>query len=283
MKFTVFTFSSDFVFHPVPRQLPCGHEYCKSCVAQLREKGVAQTCPLCRKPLPPGPDKLFDLGFRMYSRVVAVVNLDQHAPWENVSLSPVQQRQMDQSRALLREAADQGHMMAQAIVGDLYDFGRGVATDDRLAFVYHEKAARQGWAISQFNAGNFCRDGRGCEQSYERAAEWFEKAAAQGDARAQGALANLYYDGRGVPRSYERAIELFKQSAEQGHAISTRNLGLRYELGQGVTQDYKEARRLYALALKLGHTPATEDLQRIDEKIRAEVIRKLIPLVGKRE
>ena len=39
-------------------QLPCGHEYCKSCMAQLREKRVAQTCPLCRKPLPPGPDKL---------------------------------------------------------------------------------------------------------------------------------------------------------------------------------------------------------------------------------
>ena len=37
------------------------------------------------------------------------------------------------------------------------------------------------------------------------------------------------------------------------------------------------------LALKLGYTPAAEDfLKRIDEKIRAEIIRKLSPLVGKR-
>ena len=88
-------------------QLPCGHEYCKSCVAQLREKGVAQTCPLCRKPLPPGPDKIYDLGFRMYKKIDAVVNPGQDASWENISLSPVQQRQMDQASALLREAADQ--------------------------------------------------------------------------------------------------------------------------------------------------------------------------------
>ena len=36
------------------QQLPCGHEFCKSCVAQLKQKGLAKTCPLCRKPLPPG-------------------------------------------------------------------------------------------------------------------------------------------------------------------------------------------------------------------------------------
>ena len=55
-----------------------------------------------------------------------------------------------------------------------------------------------------------------------------------------------------------------------------------YEFGQGVAQCYKEARRLFALSLKLGETSSNEDLKRIDEKIRAEIIRKLSPLVGKR-
>ena len=68
----------------------------------------------------------------------------------------------------------------------------------------------------------------------------------------------------------------------QGNAIATRNLGVRYEFGQGVNRDYKEARRLFALALKLGRTTATNDLKRLDEKIRADIIRKLSPLVGKR-
>ena len=71
-----------------PPQLPCGHKYCKACMVQLREKRVAQTCPLCRKPLPPGPDKLFDLGYRIYAKTMAVVdpNDEGHAVWGNLFL-----------------------------------------------------------------------------------------------------------------------------------------------------------------------------------------------------
>ena len=72
-------------------QLPCGHEYCKSCMAQLREKRVAQTCPLCRKSLPPGPDKLYDLGWRIYAKITAVVDPDwKDGSWGNITLSPAQ-------------------------------------------------------------------------------------------------------------------------------------------------------------------------------------------------
>ena len=49
-----------------PVRLPCGHKYCKTCVEELAAKGVSKKCPLCRKPLPPNPEKLFDLGERMY-------------------------------------------------------------------------------------------------------------------------------------------------------------------------------------------------------------------------
>ena len=161
-------------------QLPCGHEYCKSCMAQLREKRVAQTCPLCRKPLPPGPDKLHDLGWRIYAKIVKVVDPDCNADWEHITLSPAQQRGMDQSRALVLEAAAQGHMDAQAVCGAMYAFGRGVVRDHCLAFVYNEKAAQQGHIGSQANMGVHYENGFGCEQSYEQAAEWFEKAADQG-------------------------------------------------------------------------------------------------------
>ena len=160
----------------VTPQLPCGHQYCKSCMAQLREKGVAQTCPLCRKPLPPGPDKLFDLGYRIYAKIRAVVypNDGGHAVWGSLSLSPAQQQGMDQARALWLEAAAQGHMNAQANCGIVYEFGQGVAKDARLAFVYHEKAAQQGCALSQNNVGVYYIHGHGCVQSHERAAEWLE-------------------------------------------------------------------------------------------------------------
>ena len=80
-----------------------------------------KSCPLCRKPLPPGPDKLHDLGWRIYAKIMAVVDPDWGADWDNTTLSSAQQRGMDQSRALLLEAAAQGHMDAQAVCGEMYN------------------------------------------------------------------------------------------------------------------------------------------------------------------
>ena len=54
--------------------LSCGHVYCKSCVEQLRLKGVDQACPFCRKSLPPGPDKIFDKGYRKSIRIIRKVS-----------------------------------------------------------------------------------------------------------------------------------------------------------------------------------------------------------------
>ena len=129
--------------------------------------------------MPPGPEKLFDLGFGIFLKINSAINrsrpgVDQRTPWP---LSAKQQREMEQAVAMLREAADQGHMLAQAHCGMLYGLGgHGVAKDDRLDFVYSEKAAQQGDVFSQFNTGNNYHHGLGCEQSHERAAQWFGKA-----------------------------------------------------------------------------------------------------------
>ena len=108
---------------------------------ELRQKGVDKSCPLCRKPLPPGPEKLFDLGFGIYTKIKGAIDrsrpgVDETTPWP--ALSPEQQGEMDQAVTMLREAADQGHMEAQACCGMLYEFGWGVAKDDRLALLYSE-------------------------------------------------------------------------------------------------------------------------------------------------
>ena len=189
---------------------------------ELRKKGVDKSCPLCRKPLPPGPEKLFDLGYGMYMKMKTTVDRsrprsDRLAPWP--ALSTKQQREMDEAVAMLREAADQGHMMAQGHCGNVYQFGWGVVKDDRLAFVYYEKAAKQGHVMAQNNTGFCYAKGRGCDQNYERAAEWLEKAARAGDAQAMAGLGRLYYLGDGVPQSFERAVGLFKQGVAQGDPV----------------------------------------------------------------
>ena len=189
---------------------------------ELRQKGVDKSCPLCRKPLPPGPEKLFDLGYGMYSKIKGGIDRGRpqseiRDPWP--ALSTKQQREMDEAVAMMREAADQGHMWAQALCGDVYGFGWGVVKDDRLALVYYEKAAKQGHVVSQYNTGNCYDKGQGCDQNYERAAEWFEKAARAGHAYAMAGLGLLYDEGNGVPQSFERAVELWKQGVAQGDPV----------------------------------------------------------------
>ena len=70
-----------------------------------------KSCPLCREPLPPGPEKLFDLGHGMIMKIKGAIDrsrpgVDDMTSWP--ALSGGQQREMDQAVAMLREAADQG-------------------------------------------------------------------------------------------------------------------------------------------------------------------------------
>ena len=224
---------------------------------------MEKSCPLCRNPLPPGPEKLFDLGCGMYMKIWRAVNRSRpgarpETPWP--TLSGDQKREMDQAVAMLREAADQGHLEAQACCGDIYGFGRGVARDDRVAFVYAEMSAQQGRPASQFNTGLYYRDGLGCEQSFARAAEWWEKAARLGHANAMASLGLLYHDGHGVPRSYARAIEWWEKAARLGQSNATRNLGLLYKNGDGVSQSYAQAAEWFQKAARLGDTEAINNL-----------------------
>ena len=84
---------------------------------------------------------MFDLGFREWKRVRGMVERGE-VSWSSPPAR--EQDAMDRGVAMLREAADQGHVMAQHFLGALYDSGEGVP------------------------------------QSYERAAEWYAKAAEQG-------------------------------------------------------------------------------------------------------
>ena len=110
---------------PLP-QLPCGHAYCRACLGELRTKGVDQACPLCRTELPPGLDGLFDLGSRVYQRVGARCDRGLLS-WP--ALLAAQQVEMEEAVSVLTEAADQGHLMAANMLGELYSGDIGMAAD----------------------------------------------------------------------------------------------------------------------------------------------------------
>ena len=93
-----------------PTVLPCGHSFCTGCVSELRSKGVSETCPLCRAPLPPGPEKLHELGRRVLTKVRRAVDPNNKGPFPPLSAS--QQEEMDGAIVMFQEAMDQvsGHV-----------------------------------------------------------------------------------------------------------------------------------------------------------------------------
>ncbi len=128
-----------------PVELPCGHAYCGACLAELRAREVAQTCPLCRADLPEGLDGLWDLAYRAYMRIGGMVNRGE-AAW--ASLAAAEGEDREEVVAMLAGAAVQGQMEAQAYLGGIYNFGHGVAQDDGRAFELYRQAAQQGDALS---------------------------------------------------------------------------------------------------------------------------------------
>lgn len=88
-----------------PTTLPCGHSFCMGCVSELRSKGVSETCPLCRAPLPPGPEKLYELGIRVLAKIQRAADPNLEHTWAPLSAS--QQKEMDRAIVMLQEALDQ--------------------------------------------------------------------------------------------------------------------------------------------------------------------------------
>ena len=86
-----------------PTRMPCGHSFCTGCVGELRSKGVSETCPLCRAPLPPGPEKLYELAVQVRTKITAAVGTNMAWP----TLSASQQGEMDGAIVMFQEAMDQ--------------------------------------------------------------------------------------------------------------------------------------------------------------------------------
>ena len=115
----------------------------------------------------------------------------------------------------IRMAAQQRLAPAAQHLGQMHEFGFGVAQDDRLALEWYRKAAEGGSAAAERAIGEFYLKGRGVPASAAEAARWFRRAAGRDDLRAQYQLGQLYFDGTGVPRDYESAYVWFALAAEQ--------------------------------------------------------------------
>ena len=111
-------------------------------------------------------------------------------------------------------------------------------------------AAEQGDAEAQANLGVMYMFGRGVPQDDAEAVRWYRLAADQGEAHAQVNLGLMYAEGRGVPQDDAEALRWYRLAADQGNAPAQANLGIgmMYAAGEGVPQDRVAAHMWLSLA-----------------------------------
>jgi len=193
--------------------LQCTHVFHAACMEELRKFGMTQACPLCRTPLPPGPAQLNEEAIYRFVMVGRLVERG-GASWS--ALPAKAQSEVDAAIAGWQAAAEQGFAEAQRNLGQLFDFGYGVAQNDKEAAKWYRKAAEQGHAEAQSSLGNFFRMGRGVAQSDKEGVRWIKKAAEQGHEGAQCNLGCLFREGRGVTQSDVEAVHWWKKQPKMG-------------------------------------------------------------------
>lgn len=159
---------------------------------------------------------------------------------------------------LWRPLAEQGDAEAQRSLGQMYDFGRGIAKDEAQATLWYLKAAEQGSAGAQYRLGMTYVYGRkSAPDNLAVGLFWFEKAAYQGDINAQRTLGELREFGDfGIPRDHAQAVAWFRKAAGQGDERSMLRL-ISFSTGAG---DYAEAAIWSRKLAELGHSSGQYNL-----------------------
>jgi len=185
-----------------------------------------------------------------------------------------------QALGIWKPKAEQGDVVAQFFVGQLFREGKGVPQNFREAAQWYQRAADGGHAGAQNNLGYLYANGMGVPQSNEIAYKWMLLAASAGQpdalksaeelakklsvaelAKTEAALGWMYQNGLKVARqNSQEAARWYLRAALKGQPVAQNNLAEMLSRGEGVSFNPVEAARWYTEAAKQGHYPAQESL-----------------------
>ena len=117
------------------------------------------------------------------------------------------------------------------------------------------KLAQQEDSVAQCLLADYYENGKGVTPDHRTAIEWYMKAADLGHPYAQNIIGECYLKGDVLTRDPQKAVEMFTKSISSGHNIENYrnytafyNLGICYYEGLGVDQDFNEAASLFDAA-----------------------------------
>ena len=98
----------------------------------------------------------------------------------------------------------------------MFEEGKGVSLNYRVAFDWYKKSVDAGYIPSMVDIGVIYEDGKGVYQNYAEACRWYKMAADKGNACAMRLIGRLYFNGNGVPKDDGLAMQWWQRSADAG-------------------------------------------------------------------
>ena len=166
----------------------------------------------------------------------------------------------EQAAYWFRKAADSGGIYSMNMLGTCYEYGRGVKQSWTDAVYWYRKSAEDDCGRAQDNLGLCYENGTGVSQDWTEAVKWYRKAADNDVSSGQMHLGYCYYNGYGIAQDYDKAVYWYRKAADKGNSAAMNNLGVCYARGNGVTQDYVESAAWYRKAADSGNATAQNNL-----------------------
>ncbi|CAG8532837.1 12122_t:CDS:1 [Ambispora gerdemannii] len=149
----------------------------------------------------------------------------------------------DQEKAFhwYKVSAEIGDSLGQNELGSCYDYADGVDMDMSKAFYWYHKSALAGNAFGQHNIGLCFRLGIGTCQDDCQAFFWFQEAAKVGHRGGQTELGQCYSNGYGVKQDLRKGYYWLCRAATAGNTMAQSLVADRQQYGLGTFRDIHEA------------------------------------------
>lgn len=157
----------------------------------------------------------------------------------------------------VKKDAIAGDAQAQFKMGRMYMI---VSGDYEKAFYWLSKAAKQGNAEAQADIGSLYYYGKGVKKDIKKAEEWFVKASQNDDPRAQNDLAMLYLESNSRDLRCNQMLELLNASAKKGYDLAYYNIGNFFSRGICVERSMSKAVDWWEKASHKGNAEAEFNL-----------------------
>ena len=187
----------------------CMKSICNGCFMAARKRGLSDTCPFCRTPLPKNDaDKL--------AMVQARVSKKDPAACHFLGLQYCHGRlglQKDMRKAFEKadEAAELGSISALFDIGVSYTQGIGVEADIEKGVKFFEKGAMQGCAECRYTLGIY----EGKKRNYGRAVRHWMISANMGHENSLENIKKLFMNGAVTKEQYTEALRGYQVAVEE--------------------------------------------------------------------